>query len=174
MKVEFTLEEVQAMLDAVIAPLVIGALLTWFSWRSVVVMNVVPGAFMAAMILISLGAFSVAKEHDANDINAKAATPFSVRQYMADVASLLRNKGLILVSFSKMGSTLTVVAPAGTTMEAASPRAAAADPSVPRKVFFIRFPPQETVGTKSSSTLLQFSLRKVKVMGYRSVKFDER
>jgi len=90
-----------------LAPLVIGALLTWFSWRAVVVMNVVPGVFMAAMILMLLGAFSVAREHDANDINAKSAKPWSARQYFADFASLLRNKALILVSVSSMVRTLT-------------------------------------------------------------------
>ena len=33
-----------------IAPLVVGALLTWFTWRTVVVINVVPGLVMAACL----------------------------------------------------------------------------------------------------------------------------
>jgi MFS family permease len=94
-------------LGEALAPLAIGALLTWFSWRTVVVMNVVPGVVMAAMILILLGAFSAAKSHDANDINAKAAQPWSARRYMADVGSLLRNRGLMLVSVSAMFRSLT-------------------------------------------------------------------
>ena len=94
-------------LGEALAPLVIGALLTWFSWRTVVVMNVVPGVLMAAMILVLLGAFSAAKNHDASDINAKAAQPWSARQYMADVGSLLRNKALMLVSVSAMFRSLT-------------------------------------------------------------------
>ena len=96
-------------LGEALAPLVIGALLTWFSWRTVVVMNVVPGVAMAAMILLMLGAFSVTKSHDPNDINAKAAAPWSARKYMADLGSLLRNKGLMMVSLSAMFRTLTQV-----------------------------------------------------------------
>lgn len=96
-------------LGEALAPLVIGALLTWLSWRTVVVMNVVPGVFMAAMILVMLGAFSVAKERDPNDINAKAVEPFSASKYLAGVASLLHNKALMLVSVSSMVRTLTQV-----------------------------------------------------------------
>jgi FSR family fosmidomycin resistance protein-like MFS transporter len=96
-------------LGEAIAPLVIGALLTWLSWRTVVVMNVVPGVLMAALILILLGAFNVSKDNNANDINARAAEPFSVRKYMADFASLLRNKALILVAISSMVRTFTQV-----------------------------------------------------------------
>jgi MFS family permease len=96
-------------LGEALAPLVIGALLTWFSWRTVVVLNVVPGIIMAGMILVLLGAFSVAKSHDPNNINAKAAEPWSARKYMADFGSLLRNKGLMMVSVSAMFRTLTQV-----------------------------------------------------------------
>src|SRR5215813_554242 len=38
-----------------LAPLAIGALLASFSWRSVVLMNVVPGILMAAFILVYVG-----------------------------------------------------------------------------------------------------------------------
>ncbi|HTE15598.1 MAG TPA: MFS transporter [Burkholderiales bacterium] len=96
-------------LGEALAPLVIGGLLTWLSWRTVVVLNVVPGIVMAALILIMLGAFSVAKSHDVNDINAKAAEPWNARKYFADFASLLRNKGLMMVSISAMFRTLTQV-----------------------------------------------------------------
>ena len=99
-------------LGEALAPLVVGALLTWFSWRTVVVLNVVPGIVMAALILIMLGAFSVAKSgspDDTHDINAKAAAPWSAKQYFAGLASLLRNKALILVSLTSMFRTLTQV-----------------------------------------------------------------
>ena len=97
-------------LGEALAPLVIGALLTWFSWRTVVVMNVVPGLVMAGLILLLLGAFSVARAGDANAINAinaKAAEPWSARRYFADLVSLLHNKALMLVSVSSMFRTLT-------------------------------------------------------------------
>src|SRR6202140_4238576 len=38
-----------------IAPLVVGAMLTVFSWRDVVVMNVVPGLVASVLLLLSLG-----------------------------------------------------------------------------------------------------------------------
>jgi MFS transporter, FSR family, fosmidomycin resistance protein len=99
-------------LGEALAPLMLGALLTWFSWRTVVVINVVPGIVMAAMILITLGAFTVAKGGasvgaNANDINAKPAEPWSARKYFADFASLLRNKTLMMISVSAMFRTLT-------------------------------------------------------------------
>ena len=96
-------------LGEALAPLVIGGLLTWLSWRTVVVLNVVPGIVMAAMILVMLGAFSVAKSHDANDLNATATQPWNARKYFSDFASLLRNKGLMMVSISAMFRTLTQV-----------------------------------------------------------------
>lgn len=94
-------------LGEALAPLALGALLTWFSWRTVVVINVVPGIVMAAMILLLLGAFNVAKAGDAGDINAKAAQPWSARKYFIDLASLLRNKTLMLISVSAMFRTFT-------------------------------------------------------------------
>ena len=96
-------------LGEALAPLVIGALLTWYSWRTVVVLNVGPGILMAALILVMLGAFSVAKVGEANDLNARAAEPWSARKYFADLVSLLHNKGLMLVSVSAMFRTLTQV-----------------------------------------------------------------
>ena len=99
-------------LGEALAPLVIGALLTWYSWRTVVVVNVVPGILMAAMILIMLGALGkhgAAKDSHADDINAKAVEPWSAKRYFADFASLFRNKELMLVSFSAMFRTLTQV-----------------------------------------------------------------
>ncbi len=94
-------------LGEALAPLVIGALLTWFSWRTVVVMNVVPGVVMAAMILILLGAFSTARGTDTNHINAGAVEPWSARKYLADIGALLRNKALMMVSLSAMVRSVT-------------------------------------------------------------------
>ena len=94
-------------LGEALAPLAVGALLTWLSWRQVVVINVAPGFVMAALILVMLGAFSVAKEHDPNDLNARAGEPWSTKKYMADFVSLLHNKGLMLVSCSAAFRSLT-------------------------------------------------------------------
>ena len=98
-------------LGEALAPLLIGTLLTWFSWRTVVVMNVVPGMVMGVLILVTLGAFAVSKSGDENALNASAvkAGPWSAQQYLRDVRSLLHNKALMLVSFSSMFRTLTQV-----------------------------------------------------------------
>ena len=87
-----------------LAPLVVGALLTWFTWRTVVVVNVVPGLVMAALILIMLGAFTMGSSHD--HVNA-AGKSRGVKNYMKDFASLLRNRSLMLVSIGSSFRTMT-------------------------------------------------------------------
>jgi FSR family fosmidomycin resistance protein-like MFS transporter len=86
-----------------IAPLVIGAMLAWFSWRTTVVLNVVPGVVMAVMILALLGAFTMER----GDGSAKEAESRGVGAYLRDLASLLRNKGLMMVSVSAAFRTMT-------------------------------------------------------------------
>jgi MFS family permease len=87
-----------------LAPLVVGALLAWFTWRTVVVINVVPGLVMAAMILVMLGAFTMSSSHD--HVNAGGRSR-SVRDYLKDVVSLLRNRALMLVSIGSAFRTMT-------------------------------------------------------------------
>ncbi len=87
-----------------VAPLVIGALLAWYSWRSVVVLNVVPGLVMSALILLLLGAFSMSREDGAINAGAKAR---GAREYLRDFATLLRNKALILIACSSAFRTMT-------------------------------------------------------------------
>ena len=87
-----------------LAPLVVGALLAWFTWRTVVVINVVPGLVMAAMILVMLGAFTMSSSHD--HVNA-AGRSRGVRNYLKDFASLLRNRALMLVSVGSAFRTMT-------------------------------------------------------------------
>lgn len=91
-----------------IAPLVVGALLAWFSWRAVVVINVVPGVVMAVLILVMLGAFTMARHKDNGAINAGGKTR-RVSDYLRDCAGLLRNKTLVLVSVSSAFRTMTQV-----------------------------------------------------------------
>lgn len=97
-----------------LAPLVVGALLAWYSWRTVVVINVVPGIVMAVMILLMLGALTMSKDKDGDgkaggeSING-GAEAWSVKSYMRDFASLLRNRALMLVSCSSAFRTMTQV-----------------------------------------------------------------
>ena len=88
-----------------LAPLVVGALLAWFSWRTVVVINVVPGLAMAAMILIMLGAFTMTSSRD-DSINAGVKSR-GVKAYLKDFASLLRNRALMLVATGSAFRTMT-------------------------------------------------------------------
>jgi MFS family permease len=87
-----------------LAPLAIGTLLVWYSWRTVVVINVVPGIVMASMILVMLGAFAVSSRGES--INAGGKTR-GVKEYLKDFASLLKNKTLMLVCVSSAFRTMT-------------------------------------------------------------------
>jgi MFS family permease len=95
-------------LGEALAPLVVGALLAWFSWRTVVVINVVPGFVMAAMILLMLGALTMVRTAEDGSINT-ATGSWNAKKYLHDFASLLRNRGLMLVSFSSACRTMTQV-----------------------------------------------------------------
>lgn len=87
-----------------VAPVVVGAMLAWLSWRAVVVINVVPGILMAVLILVMLGAFAGAKGADAINSGGEKR---SMRAYLSDFRSLLRNKALMLVSVSSAFRTMT-------------------------------------------------------------------
>ncbi len=87
-----------------LAPLVVGLLLTWFTWRTVVVINVVPGLIMATMILVMLGAFTMSSSGDHVNAGAKSR---GVRNYLKEFASLLRNRALMLVSVGSAFRTMT-------------------------------------------------------------------
>jgi len=65
-----------------------GALLAWFSWRTVVVINVVPGFVMATMILLMLGALTMVRTREDGAINV-AAESWHAGKYVRDFVSLL-------------------------------------------------------------------------------------
>ncbi len=85
-------------LGEALAPLCIGVLLTYMSWRSALVINVIPGAVMAVLILVFLGAFTAASNRGKHESRAKRGTG----AYLRDVCSLLHNRGLMLISCSGM------------------------------------------------------------------------
>lgn len=89
-----------------IAPLVIGVLLGWYSWRTVVVINVIPGLTMSALILLLLGAFAVDKARDGDAINAGGEAQ-GIKQYLKDFGTLLTNRGLMLIAASSGFRTMT-------------------------------------------------------------------
>ncbi len=99
-------------LGEALAPMAAGTLLAWFSWREVVVINIVPGLVMATLILVLLGAMSSTHAQDEN-VNTKSdAAPgdgktWEVRQYLRDLVSLLHNRTLMLICLSGGFRTLT-------------------------------------------------------------------
>jgi MFS family permease len=90
-----------------IAPMVAGALLAWFSWRTVVVLNVVPGLVMATLIVVLVGALATTRAQDEHDVNAGGGEPWSLKQYLGDLMSLVRNRALMLICISAGFRTLT-------------------------------------------------------------------
>ena len=89
-----------------IAPLAAGALLAWFSWRTVVVINIVPGLVMATLIVLMVGALATTRAQDDN-VNAGGDQSWSMRQYLSDLMSLVRNRALMLICVSAGFRTLT-------------------------------------------------------------------
>jgi MFS family permease len=87
-----------------LAPVVVGALLVWMSWRTVVVVNVVPGLVLAVLILVMLGALTVSSSRDS--INAPAQSR-GIKAYLKDFARLFRNRGLMLLSVGSSFRTMT-------------------------------------------------------------------
>ena len=90
-----------------LAPLVIGALLTFLPWRDIVVVNVVPGLLMSGLLLLFLGSFTLnRKKKPAASVDATSAGQ-SVAQYFAGLRELARNRNLILLSMSSAFRAMT-------------------------------------------------------------------
>jgi MFS family permease len=87
-----------------LAPLVVGALLVWYSWRTVVVINVVPGIVMSVMILVTLGALATAAKGDS--MNARGQRR-GMKDYLRGFGSLLGNRTLMLVCVSSAFRSMT-------------------------------------------------------------------
>jgi sugar phosphate permease len=94
-----------------IAPMVAGTLLAWFSWRTVVVINVVPGVVMATLIVLLVGALansrSIDGDNSSHNVNAGDGKAWNAGQYLRDLLGLLRNRALMLICVSAGFRTLT-------------------------------------------------------------------
>ncbi len=88
-----------------LAPLAIGALLTMFSWREIVVGNVVPGVIMATVILLLLGNFRAGPKAGAG--GAADHRTGALAGYLRDLRTLARNRPLILLSTSSAFRSMT-------------------------------------------------------------------
>jgi FSR family fosmidomycin resistance protein-like MFS transporter len=83
-----------------IAPLVIGALLAVFSWREVVVLNVVPGLVVSLLLLVYLGTLQLRPKAANPSDAASTEQGQSLAQYGRGLRELMRNRGLVLLSTS--------------------------------------------------------------------------
>src|SRR5262249_50800477 len=86
-----------------LAPLAIGSLLAVFSWREVVILNVMPGLVMSLLILVFLGTLRVGSK-------AKPAAEGkgqSLRDYFRGVPALFRNRSLVLLTTSSAFRSMT-------------------------------------------------------------------
>jgi len=94
-----------------LAPLAAGALLAWFSWREVVVINVVPGLVMATLILVMVGALTTVRDGSAGRKEGidGGGNGWNARQYLRDLGGLLQNRALMLICVSGGFRTLTQV-----------------------------------------------------------------
>jgi MFS family permease len=84
-----------------IAPVVVGAALAVFSWREVVMMNVLPGLVVALLMFVFLGSLH---------LRGKAAEQQSLADYTRGLRELLRNRALVLLSTGSAFRTMTQTA----------------------------------------------------------------
>lgn len=87
-----------------LAPLAIGTLLAVFTWREVVVINVVPGILMALALFAMLGAVRFGAAAQGRKTEARQ----SLADYLAGVKQLLGNRSLVMLSASSAFRTMTV------------------------------------------------------------------
>jgi MFS transporter, FSR family, fosmidomycin resistance protein len=88
-----------------LAPLVVGSLLAFLTWREVVIINVVPGLVMSALLLVFLGTMKVASKSAATA--ADDGHVQSLADYFRGVPALFRNKSLVLLTASSAFRAMT-------------------------------------------------------------------
>jgi MFS family permease len=90
--------------DAV-APLVVGSLLAFLTWREVVILNVVPGLVMSALLLVFLGTLKMGAKGAHKE--ADEAHHQSLAEYFRGVPALFRNKALVMLTASSAFRAMT-------------------------------------------------------------------
>ena len=86
-----------------LAPLAIGALLTWFTWRQVVIMNVMPGLVMSLVLVMLLGTLTLGPKGGKKE----EAQAQSFADYFRGVPALFRNRSLLLLTTSSAFRSMT-------------------------------------------------------------------
>jgi MFS family permease len=91
-----------------LAPLAAGALLTFFNWREVMVINIVPGVLMATVLLIYLGRLDTqAGRDEAQPATERQAPGLRMRKRLRDLGELLTNRALVMLSTSSAFRAMT-------------------------------------------------------------------
>lgn len=95
-----------------LAPVVIGALLAVLGWRSIMLLNVLPGLLMASLILLYLGSLQVARAGTDSDTagSKKSFEKQTLKQYLAGLKPLFASPGLIMLSLSSGFRSMTQAA----------------------------------------------------------------
>jgi len=83
-----------------IAPIVIGAALSFFAWREVVMLNLLPGLVVALLLFVYLGTMRLGAAKAGEETQSFAA-------YLRGVRDLLRNRSLVLLSTGSAFRTMT-------------------------------------------------------------------
>ena len=90
-----------------LAPLAIGALLTFLPWREIVVVNVIPGLLMSGLLMVFLGSVTLSRKKTADKPVDATAPGQSVKEYLAGLKALVRNRNLIYLSTSSAFRAMT-------------------------------------------------------------------
>jgi len=83
-----------------LAPLAVGALLVFMSWRSIVIVNVIPGLVMACLILYFLGTLRMGSKNrkEKQSAASEGNEGQSMKEYFRGLSELAKNRDLLLLS----------------------------------------------------------------------------
>ncbi len=90
-----------------LAPLAIGSLLTFLTWREIVMVNVLPGLLMSGLIILFLGSVTLGRKKKVVPSDDTASQGQSVKEYLAGLRGLLKNRNLIYLSISSAFRAMT-------------------------------------------------------------------
>ena len=87
-----------------LAPLAVGSLLAFMTWREVVILNVVPGLVMSLLLLVFLGTMRLGVRGRPQPAEGKVQ---SFADYFRGVPALFRNKSLVFLTTSSAFRSMT-------------------------------------------------------------------
>jgi MFS family permease len=88
-----------------LAPLAVGSLLAFMTWREVVIVNVIPGLVMSLLLLVFLGTLRVGSR--GREKAADEGRVQSLGEYLKGVRELFRNRSLVFLTTSSAFRSMT-------------------------------------------------------------------